>query len=64
MKDFIESLIDNSVDGMLAFDNDYRYTLWNSAMERLTGDHRSQTIGRNVFDVFPFLRETGEEKFI
>lgn len=61
-KEFAEQLIDSSVDGILAFDRECRYTIWNPGMERITGIHRSQTIGRRAFDVFPFLEEIGEDQ--
>lgn len=31
-------------------------------MERITGVPSAEVLGQNAFDVFPFLRETGEEK--
>ncbi len=55
-------LIEASVDGMLAFDRDCRYTAWNKTMERISGVRREDVIGKNAFVVFPFLRETGEDK--
>ncbi|HET6647520.1 MAG TPA: PAS domain S-box protein [Pyrinomonadaceae bacterium] len=55
-------VLDASVDGILAFDRGCRYTLWNQAMERLSGMSRHDVIGKNAFEVFPFLQETGEDK--
>ncbi len=57
------SLLDASVDGLLAFDRECRYTAWNSAMERISGFSRAQALGRYAFDLFPFLKETGEDKY-
>ena len=31
-------------------------------MERMSGIPREEVLGRNAFDVFPFLKETGEDK--
>jgi PAS domain S-box-containing protein len=59
---FLTRLLDASVDGILAFDLGCRYTVWNQAMERLSGISREDVVGKNAFDVFPFLRETGEDK--
>lgn len=61
--DFSRMLVDSSLDGILAFDRSYRYTLWNPAMEQLTGVPRSEVIGRSAFEVFPFLNEIGEDRF-
>ena len=55
-------LLDASVEGILAFDRDCRYTAWNKAMERITGLMRADILGRCAFDVFPFLKDTGEDK--
>jgi PAS domain S-box-containing protein len=57
-----EQLLDASLDGVLAFDRECRYTAWNRAMERISGLRREQVIGRVAFEVFPFLRETGEDR--
>jgi len=63
-EELCEYLIRSSVDGILAFDREFRYTVWNSAMERISGMSKTQTLGRCAFDVFPFLKETGEDKFL
>jgi hypothetical protein len=59
---FSKRLLDASVDGILAFDRDCRYTAWNRAMERISGKKSADVLGRNAFEVFPFLKETGEDK--
>jgi PAS domain S-box-containing protein len=51
-------LIDASVDGMFAFDRDLRVIAWNRAMQLISGFGHDQVIGRSVFEIFPFLRET------
>jgi len=58
------SLIEASVDGILAFDREFRYLAWNRAMESITGISRDDVLGKRAFDVFPFLKETGEEKYL
>jgi len=55
-------MLDASVDGILAFDRGCRYTAWNQAMERISGRAAEVVLGKNAFDIFPFLRETGEDK--
>jgi PAS domain S-box-containing protein len=59
---FFTQLLDASVEGILAFDRDCRYILWNQAMERITGLSRKNVLGKSAFDLFPFLSETGEDK--
>jgi PAS domain S-box-containing protein len=58
------SLIEASVDGILAFDRECRYLAWNEAMESISGVRRDEVLGKCAFDVFPFLKETGEEKYL
>jgi PAS domain S-box-containing protein len=62
-KEFYEILINSSVDGILAFDRQCRYILWNPGMERISGLAREEVLGRCAFEVFPFLPDTGEDKF-
>src|ERR671912_2139932 len=59
----LASLLDASLDGILAFDLECRYTAWNSAMERISGLRKEEVLGRRAFDVFPFLKDTGEDKY-
>ena len=58
-----ERLIDSSMDGIFAFDRECRYTVWNPALERILGLTKFQTLGKTAFDVFPFLKESGGERF-
>jgi two-component system cell cycle sensor histidine kinase/response regulator CckA len=54
-----ELLVQNSVDGLAAVDREYRYMLWNRAMEQFAGKRADEVLGRSAFEVFPFLREIG-----
>ena len=56
-----DRLIDSSPDGIFAFDREYRYTVWNPAMEGIFGRSPLQTLGKCAFDVFPSLKETEED---
>ena len=58
-----EQLIHSSMDGILAFDRDYRYTIWNPVMERISGVDAADALGKCAFDLFPFLKETGEDHY-
>lgn len=58
-----EQVVQGSVDGILAFDTGFRYTLWNPAMARISGVGATEVLGRVAFEVFPFLEETGEREF-
>jgi PAS domain S-box-containing protein len=58
------SLIEASIDGILAFDRECRYVAWNRAMESMSGVRQAEVLGKCAFDVFPFLKETGESKYL
>ena len=60
-KQLLERLINSSLDGILAFDRDFVFTVWNPAMERIFGISSNQTLGRNAFKACPFLSELGED---
>jgi len=61
---FLNDLLDVSLDGILAFDREYRYTIWNRAMECISGLMSDQVLGRSAFEVFPFLKESGEDQYL
>jgi PAS domain S-box-containing protein len=63
MKEFSERLINSSLDGIFAFNRECRYTVWNPGMERISGLSKANVLGRCAFEVFPFLKETGEDKY-
>jgi diguanylate cyclase (GGDEF)-like protein/PAS domain S-box-containing protein len=58
-REFSDNLIRSSVDGVLAFDSEGRTTVWNPAMERMTGMPASRVMGRRNVELFPFLKERG-----
>jgi PAS domain S-box-containing protein len=60
---FLKCLLEANVDGIIAFDRDCRYTTWNRAMERISGLKREDVVGKNAFELFPCLKETGEDKY-
>ena len=58
-KDFSDALIGSSMDGILAYDRQFRYTVWNPAMEQLSGAPKEKVLGKSALHAFPFLIETG-----
>jgi PAS domain S-box-containing protein len=61
--EFSDRLLKSSIDGIIAFDSNCKITLWNPGIESLMGIEKSQTLGKNAFDVLPFLKEIGEDKY-
>lgn len=55
----VEAVFANSDDGLVTYDLEYRYTLWNPTMERLTGVPASDVLGQNVLAKFPHLVTIG-----
>lgn len=60
-KQLLEGLINSSVDGILAFDREEFFTVWNPGMERIFGVSPRETIGRPAFKACPFLKDLGED---
>lgn len=60
---FLKCLLEANVDGIIAFDREFRYTTWNRAMERISGVKREDVLGKRAFDVFSCLQETGEDHY-
>jgi len=60
-KRLLESLINSSLDGIVAFDSDGFFTVWNPAMERIFGVSAKETLGKLAFQACPFLVELGED---
>jgi PAS domain S-box-containing protein len=63
MRAVFERLINSSLDGILAFDCDCRYTVWNPGMERIFGIGPLRALGKCASDVFPDLEAMGEQQF-
>jgi PAS domain S-box-containing protein len=54
-KEFTESLLENSVDGIVALDHTGCITAWNSQATHYFGHERAAVLGRSLFDVLPRL---------
>jgi PAS domain S-box-containing protein len=59
LKAILEKLVHSSMDGILAFDRDGRYTVWNPALERIFGVNELDRLGKEATDLCPFFRVTG-----
>jgi PAS domain S-box-containing protein len=54
-----EQLVSSSKDGILAFDTQGRYTVWNPGLERIFGIKEIERLGKQASDLCPFFRMTG-----
>ena len=61
-KELIDCIIQSSMDGIVAFDCDLRYTLRSPSMEKITGVPNKEFLGKKILDMYPSFQETGEDK--
>ena len=57
-RDYLQGVIDHSVDGIVAWDLELRYTGWNPAMEQLVGIPTARILGRHIYECIPAMRGT------
>jgi PAS domain S-box-containing protein len=50
---FLSSLIENSLDGIVAFDQQMQVTEWNPALEKSLGISKKAILGKPLMDFFP-----------
>ena len=54
---FTREIIDNTKEGIVVYDRNFNYLVWNPFMESLTGFSALAVLGKNAFELFPHLRE-------
>jgi PAS domain S-box-containing protein len=54
---FNREVIASAREGVIVYDRELRYQVWNRFMEELSGVPASQVLGKQGFDLFPHLRE-------
>ena len=57
--DFNQQVIETAQEGIIVWDCDLRYRVWNHFMEDLSGVSRDLVLGQYCLDIFPFLQENG-----
>jgi two-component system cell cycle sensor histidine kinase/response regulator CckA len=58
------TLLDSIQDGVVLYDLQFRYQIFNRFMEELTGMRAVEVIGRNAFELFPDLKVNSIDKLI
>jgi len=61
---FASEIIENAGEGIVVYDRELRYVVFNHFMEELTGLLASDVIGHPAPDVFPHLREQRVEELL
>jgi PAS domain S-box-containing protein len=56
---FCSQIISSAEEGIIVYDRDMRYQVWNPFMEKLSGKKASEVIGTHPLESFPWLHETG-----
>ena len=59
--ELLERVMDTSIVGVLAFDRDFRISIWNPGMVRITELSESQALGKNVIDMVPSLGTSDQD---
>lgn len=57
--EFIQTIIDSSVDVIAVFDRELNYLIVNKQAEDVYEKKKEELIGKNVLDMYPALRDTG-----
>jgi|GEM_PF-980274 len=57
-------MIASAAEGIIVYDRELRYLLWNPFMENLTGMAAPGVLGKKALDVFPHLKECGVDKLL
>jgi PAS domain S-box-containing protein len=53
-KDFVETMLDASIDVMLVYDKEMRFRSFNKACELKYGLNRNEVLGKKLLDIYPF----------
>ena len=61
---FASEIISSAGEGIIVYDRQLRYVVWNRFMQELTGMAAEEVLGRRAGDVFPHLREQHIEELI
>src|SRR5690242_18041229 len=59
-----QAIIQDAGEGIIVYDRELRYKVFNPFMERLTGKRAEEVLGRVAPEVFPRLRACGMEDAI
>jgi PAS domain S-box-containing protein len=54
-----KDIITNAQEGVVVYDRDLHYRVWNPFMEHLSGIPAADVLGRHPLEVFPFLHDVG-----
>jgi two-component system, sensor histidine kinase PdtaS len=64
LSQFNQEVVSGSAEGIVVYDRELRYLVWNQFMETLTGVQASDLLGTCAIDVFPHLREHDVDRLL
>jgi diguanylate cyclase (GGDEF)-like protein/PAS domain S-box-containing protein len=56
---FNEAVVANASQGIVVYDSELRYVVFNPFMENFTGLTAAEVLGKSALDIFPHIREQG-----
>jgi len=56
---FAETIIASAGEGIIVYDSDLRYVVWNPVMEEMTGLAADEVLGKGAIETFPEVMATG-----
>ena len=59
---FNDQIIRGALEGIIVYDRELRYRVWNPFMEQLTGLPASAVLGKHPLELFPFLQDAGGQE--
>ncbi len=59
MKFINKSIVDSTEEGIVVYDKDLNYLVWNNPIAKITEVNNEQLLGRNVLEIFPDLKNNG-----
>jgi len=61
---FAHEIIDNAGEGIVVYDRELRYVIWNRFMEELTGLPPKEVVGKSADELFPHIREQAVDEML
>src|SRR5688500_16292694 len=61
---FAHEIIDNAGEGIVVYDSELRYILWNRFMEEMTGLLAKDVLGKPAAELFPHIREQNVDELL
>jgi PAS domain S-box-containing protein len=63
-EELARTILSSVGEGIIVYDRELRYRLWNPAMEEMTGIREAEVLGRPAVEVFPYLRAHGVDELL